>query len=608
MHNFKVSVITVCYNAVKSIEDTITSVLSQTYRDIEYIIIDAESTDGTLDVINKYKSSIAILVCEKDKGIYDAMNKGIRLATGDIVYILNSDDSLCDENVISYIVDEFKKYPQADLLYGKIKYIDLPEYFSLPSPQHNYLIKAKRDFIKKMICHQAVFARKNLFNKIGLLETKYKVCADYNWLLSVFSQPDIKTAYVDRYIANYYCQGASFKNRYAYISEKIRINYKYFSFLDFLAFLLYFAVGIISIEKKKIELFFARLKRHSKKMISFPVALNLIKYRFSRPSPILSYGPLSLTLWISDRCNLNCEFCLRNKTAVDFRYDILPEMTMETFKKIMPMFKTAYAISFMGQGEPLLNKNFFEMVEYAGRFKKTMRLVTNGVLLDERMCGRIMISSLDTIDVSLKACSAEDFQKITRCPAPDYEMVLNGIKSLIKLRQQLKTDKKIAVSYVLYKSRLSDLPKAIELAESLKADMLHFLNFIPFGAFDSGGDKEILFDDDKEVKALINKLKKIPRNLHIEWPVLLRKNNYYGYCSSNFSNLCIDSAGNIGFCDRVLPPSKEYGNIFTDKDVWNAECFVQMRACLLSANKDSDLPLRCKLCVDMSGDKSRAGK
>ena len=595
--SFKISVITVCRNSANSIEDTITSVLSQTYKDIEYIIIDGASADGTLDIINKYKASISKVVSEKDSGHIYAMNKGIRLATGDVIHILNSDDSFYDADVVSDIADEFKKNPHIDLFYGKAKYIDLPEYFS---PPKNFEIKSKKDFINNKICHQTVFVKKEVFNKTGLLETKYKVGADYNWLLTVFDMPEIKIAYVDRYIVNYSCLGASFKNWNIFVFEIIIISFKHFSFFDFLKFLLIFTMQVLSVEEEKLKLFLNKIRKYSKHLKNLPVFLNKVIYKFSKPSVALPYKPLSLTVWICDRCNLKCAFCLRNKDLVEYRHDILPDMTLETFKKIVKKFNTAFTISFIGQGEPLLNKNLFEMIEYAGKRKKTTRLVTNGVLLDDYVCEKIMASKLNTIDISLKASSAKDFEKITCCPASDYEKAISGVRYLVELKQRLKADKKIVLSYVLWKTRLHDIPRAIELAESLKVNTLLFLNFIPFGAFDSSGSKEILFEDDKETISFINALKKIPRKLEIIWPVLLRRSNYSGYCSSNFSNLCIDSAGNIGLCDRVIPPSKEYGNIFKDRNVWNAKCFQQMRARLLSENKDRDLPLRCKLCVDMS--------
>lgn len=108
----KVSIITVCYNSQATIENTIKSVISQTHSDIEYIIVDGKSGDNTLEIVNKYQDKIAKVISEPDQGIYDAMNKGIKVATGDIVGILNSDDYYVDSEVVSHIVKAFDEKSQ----------------------------------------------------------------------------------------------------------------------------------------------------------------------------------------------------------------------------------------------------------------------------------------------------------------------------------------------------------------------------------------------------------------------------------------------------------------------------------------------------------------
>ncbi|MGY5815378.1 glycosyltransferase [Vibrio cincinnatiensis] len=111
----KVSIITVCYNSEKTIEDTIRSVVSQDYDDIEYIIVDGGSTDHTHDIVTKYSDNIDIYLSEKDDGLYDAMNKGIKLASGGLVGILNSDDVLADRSIIARVVEAAKN---VDGVYG----------------------------------------------------------------------------------------------------------------------------------------------------------------------------------------------------------------------------------------------------------------------------------------------------------------------------------------------------------------------------------------------------------------------------------------------------------------------------------------------------------
>ncbi len=116
----KVSIVTVVYNRVKTIERAINSVLQQTYPHIEYIVIDGASTDGTVNVIDKFKGEIDQIVSEKDKGMYDALNKGIQLATGDLVGILHADDEFTNETIIQKVVDVFQQSSHIDCVYGDV--------------------------------------------------------------------------------------------------------------------------------------------------------------------------------------------------------------------------------------------------------------------------------------------------------------------------------------------------------------------------------------------------------------------------------------------------------------------------------------------------------
>ena len=172
----KITIITVCYNSEKTIRDTIESVLSQTYPDYEYLIIDGKSSDSTLSIINEYKDERIKLVSEKDKGLYDAMNKGIGLSTGDIIGIVNSDDVLYDENVFQNIIDNY--HDDTEIMYGNIKYYN--EDFS----------KVVRDYISGTSnglewcpAHPSMYVRREVFDRIGKYDLQYKINADYDFMV-----------------------------------------------------------------------------------------------------------------------------------------------------------------------------------------------------------------------------------------------------------------------------------------------------------------------------------------------------------------------------------------------------------------------------------------
>lgn len=175
----KISIITVSYNSKLTIRDTILSVLSQTYPNIEYIIIDGASTDGTLAIIEEYRTKIARVISEPDKGIYDAMNKGIRLAKGDFVGILNSDDFLADQNTIKDLVSFLQENPSLDCSYADVIYVqrDHPEKIVRLYSSKNFSPRKVR--IGIMIPHAGFYAKRELFERLGYYKLDYRVAADF---------------------------------------------------------------------------------------------------------------------------------------------------------------------------------------------------------------------------------------------------------------------------------------------------------------------------------------------------------------------------------------------------------------------------------------------
>jgi len=175
----KVSVITVSFNASKTIEATITSVLSQSYKNIEYIIVDGKSTDDTLKIAGKYKNRISKIVSEKDRGLYDAMNKGVKLAKGEIIYFLNADDVLKDNKVVARVANAFSS--EIDFVYGDVEFA---------YPDENKKIRISRiasiSELKKgnMPPHQGTFAKKELLQKYPF-DLNYRSSADFDFFCRV---------------------------------------------------------------------------------------------------------------------------------------------------------------------------------------------------------------------------------------------------------------------------------------------------------------------------------------------------------------------------------------------------------------------------------------
>lgn len=197
------SVITIVYNNVTDIERTMLSVLNQTYSGIEYIVVDGLSSDGTIDIISKYKDRIAKFIIEKDEGIYDAMNKGLALATGDYVIFMNSGDEFYDAETVAAV---FASADDADIYYGETEMIDSTGQ-SLGQRRH----KAPKQFTWKdfklgmSISHQAIYITRSL---IEPYDRRYHLSADIDWIIRAAKKAK-KIVNVNRYVAKYLVGGMS---------------------------------------------------------------------------------------------------------------------------------------------------------------------------------------------------------------------------------------------------------------------------------------------------------------------------------------------------------------------------------------------------------------
>ena len=190
----KISIITVCFNSAKTIEKTFQSITSQTYADIEYIVIDGGSSDATLDIIKKYKKSITKSISEYDKGLYDAMNKGIELATGDIVGILNSDDVFHDNSVLKSVV-EFHKRNSVDASISDVLYKNNNGKIVRKYSANNWTPeKLKSAFMPP---HAGIFFKKKLFNDYGDYQLNYHIAADFELITRFFLKNKITWKYLN---------------------------------------------------------------------------------------------------------------------------------------------------------------------------------------------------------------------------------------------------------------------------------------------------------------------------------------------------------------------------------------------------------------------------
>lgn len=201
----KISIITVCYNCAEVVEKTILSVVGQTYKDIEYIIVDGGSNDGTVDIINKYNTRLAYYISEHDNGIYDAMNKGLKVASGEWVNFMNAGDCFYDSDVVQKFVDKVQNIHQCVLAYGRtIDFNGSKQYEHKCSPLSTISFKTP-------FCHQSVFV-KNLGSEIQF-SNKYHIVADYDLFYKLYYKYGKSYFYaLNFFVAKYDISGGLSKN------------------------------------------------------------------------------------------------------------------------------------------------------------------------------------------------------------------------------------------------------------------------------------------------------------------------------------------------------------------------------------------------------------
>lgn len=205
----KVSIITISYNSAATIEQTIQSVLSQSYTNIEYIIIDGGSTDGTIDIIQKYEKQITYWISESDKGISDAFNKGLKIATGEIIGILNSDD-FYHKSTVLLVVDAFLGNDTIGFVFGNMDFVDsLGRYVFTQLGDANYLKSI--NYTMPAIAHPTVFVKKTVYLDVGFFATHLRTAMDYEFLLRV-SIMGKRGYYLDSTLATMRLNGESDEN------------------------------------------------------------------------------------------------------------------------------------------------------------------------------------------------------------------------------------------------------------------------------------------------------------------------------------------------------------------------------------------------------------
>ena len=332
---------------------------------------------------------------------------------------------------------------------------------------------------------------------------------------------------------------------------------------------------------------------------------NYLRYRASHKKEVLGYGPVTISIVATSRCTLACDMCPTHSGLVpkDYMYaqNNMKDMTFGMFKEMIDAFKDALTINIIGSGEPLLNKDFFRMVDYAAFRKMKVKTFSNGTTVADNI-DKLLKSRLNGITISINGHNAKEFRRMTGMDEAAYSKIYNGVKALIKEKKRRASKLKVKLSFIIDRYNYRFIPEMIELGRFLDVDHIFFCNFLP-SPYDGLRSEERLLTANEPLK---NELKAIFKNCRpdmkrkVTAPVLVDimekgKNR----CDSHFNQIRFDGDGNVSSCSMMLLNMTGHGT-YEDKDAWNNAFFRKMRRLFLSG-RGEDMPGPCRVCPDNKG-------
>ncbi len=259
----KVSIITATYNSAETVRNTFDSVLNQTYKDIEYIVVDGLSKDNTVEIVKEYVEKFGgkmRYISEKDRGLYDAMNKGLAMATGDVVGILNSDDFYTSNDILEVVANNFRDN-EIDAVYGDIHFVNSDDLTKCVRYYSSAIFSRRLMRFGFMPAHPSFYCKREVYEKYGDFNTKYKIAADFDSLFRFIYIKRIRTRYIKRDFVTMRTGGVStdgFRSRWLIMKEHSRVMKSYGVYTNMLFFAIRYPFKIYEILSSRIKNQFSR--------------------------------------------------------------------------------------------------------------------------------------------------------------------------------------------------------------------------------------------------------------------------------------------------------------------------------------------------------------
>ena len=308
---------------------------------------------------------------------------------------------------------------------------------------------------------------------------------------------------------------------------------------------------------------------------------NLAKYALGRKGRVVGWQPIDISIFLTFRCNLSCDMCLTHSTKFSDPWGQKPtkDVDFELFKQVLSRYKNALTVNLIGNGEPLLHKDFFKMIEYASsKMKMNVNSSSNGIILDKYV-EEIVSSPLKHFNISVNGHNPEEFHRMTGMPPELFDTIRGNTIRLVRAKKARGSGLKIAATFILDKLNYRFLEDIIYFADGLGVDQIAFFQFLPSPVAGFTAEERCLFADDADVLATMDRVNSLSPRIRkkVTLPVLLDRtigNNKY--CTVWLYNISVDGDRNVGGCCCQLLDLSTSGT-FDEEDPWNNASFQEMR-------------------------------
>ena len=331
---------------------------------------------------------------------------------------------------------------------------------------------------------------------------------------------------------------------------------------------------------------------------------NQLMFHLSSKDTVLSYRPVWLLLYLSDLCPLKCKMCPHHtpedSSAFQFMHEKKGYMTPELCERIFQRFPEATLVMFAGVGEPMASPYFFDIANLAMKYRKTVNLVTSGVLLNADKAELFGQNPyFRKVSVSLNSDSPEDYESVTNTGSKFFDKAVSAVQDLSRVKQNYNHPMELAVSFVASAQNLHKVRNFIKFADGLGVDTIDIHNYIDFQIVEAPEKQWTKLQPQEEIFAELKKLKRYAETeirAQVQLPIFPSPERFDKRCEWFFRNLTFDSEGLLGSCGRVMNPQKNYGSLFDEEDIWNNKYMQTMRQAFLESKKK--LPSCCYQCVE----------